>query len=90
MPLIYHIALERRNTITMDSLLEALEIHGFAKCVASKSCLTSETREDRIKILAESLLKQYADFNEAVDIEDKLEALADIRNVAGLLFLALK
>ena len=89
MPLVYLEALKRRNIIARDALLEQLEIHGFAKCVARKTCAYG-TREELIKVLTESLVKQYKDFKEAVDTEDKLEALADIRNVAGLLFLALK
>jgi hypothetical protein len=89
MPLIYLEALKRRNRIVQDTFLEQLEIHGFAKCVARKTCVYG-TREELIKVLTDSLAKQYVDFAEAVDNEDKLEALADIRNVAGLLFLALK
>jgi len=89
MPLVYLEALKRRNSIAKDMLLEQLEIHGFAKCISRKTCIYG-TREELIKVLTKSLVKQYEDFEEAVDTEDKLEALADIRNVAGLLFLALK
>ncbi|MCJ7805466.1 hypothetical protein MUP46_02385 [Patescibacteria group bacterium] len=90
MPLVYQIALKRRNTIAKDMLLEQLEIHGFAKCVSRKSCLDNLPHSAQINALTESLVKQLDDYEKAIDREDKLEALADIRNVAGLLFLALK
>lgn len=90
MPLVYHEALKRRNMIAKDVFLEQMEIHGFAKCVARKTCLDAVSKEQQLEVLCPSLEKQLKDFFQAVDKEDQLEALADIRNVAGLLFLALK
>jgi len=90
MPLIYKEAVKRRMAIEYDALLPQLEIHGFAKCVSRKTCMDELPREERIKTLRDSLAKQYDDFDNATDRLDLLEALADIRNVAGLLFLALK
>ena len=89
MPLVYEEAKKRYLSIASDSLLKQLEIQGFAKCVARKSCLDDIPQDMKIQTLVTSLCKQLSDFNEAVDRDDKLEALADLRNVAGLLFLAL-
>jgi len=90
MPLIYKEALARQMAIKYDTFLQQLEIHGFAKCMSRKTCMDGLPPEERIKTLRDSLAKQYDDFREASDKLDLLEALADIRNVAGLLFLALK
>jgi len=90
MPLVFCEALKRRNIIAFDSLLEQLEILGFAKCVARKTCMMNVPYAQYVTVLTDSLAKQFKDFNEVHDKQDQLEALADIRNVAGLLFLALK
>jgi hypothetical protein len=89
MPLIYNKAEKIWKMISRDFKLAELERSGFVKCVARKTCLNGVSHEERIRILRESLIKQFKDFEEA-EYEDRLEALADIRNVAGLLFLALK
>jgi hypothetical protein len=51
--------------------------------------MSEMARYEYIIVLTQSLEKQLNDFTEATDLDGKLEALADIRNVAGLLFLAL-
>ena len=89
MPLIFTKAEKIWKMILSDPKLAELERSGFIKCVARKTCLNDVSHEERIKILWESLIKQVKDFEEA-EHEDQLEALADIRNVAGLLFLALE
>lgn len=89
MPLVYHTAILKRALIIDNALLEILEVQGFAKCVARKTCMSESPISQYITVLTESLKKQLQDFNEATDLDDQLEALADIRNVAGLLFLAL-
>jgi len=76
LPLVYVEAEKKWKMISRDPKL-------------AETCLNSISHEERIKILRESLIKQFKDFEEA-NYEDQLEALADIRNVAGLLFLALK
>jgi len=89
LPLVYSKAEKKWRMISRDPKLAELERSGFVKCVARKTCLNLISHEERIRILRESLIKQFKDFEEA-SYEDQLEALADIRNVAGLLFLALK
>ena len=75
--------------IARDMSLAELETSGFVKCVARKTCLGDVPQEQRTKILRESLEKQFNDWKNTCP-EDEKEALADIRNVAGLLFVALK
>ena len=89
MPLVYTEAEKIWKMISCDLKLAELERSGFVKYIARKTCLNDVSHEERVRILRESLIKQFKDFEEA-DHEDQLEALADIRNVAGLLFLALK
>jgi hypothetical protein len=87
MPLVYQEASKRHRIIETNTLLKQLEIQGFAKCVARKSCLDNLPIEQQIHTLRQSLAKQFTDFTNAIDTDDKLEALADLRNVAALLFL---
>jgi len=87
MPLVFGEALKRRNMVASNRLIEQMEILGFAKCVARKTCMMNNAQY--VTVLTDSLAKQFKDFNAVHDKEDQLEALADIRNVAGLLFLAL-
>jgi hypothetical protein len=86
LPLVYTEAEKIWKMISCDLKLAELERSGFVKYIARKTCLNDVSR---VRILWESLIKQFKDFEEA-SYEDQLEALADIRNVAGLLFLALK
>ncbi len=89
MPLIYGEAEKRRRMIASDIKLRELEISGFTKCVARKTCLDAVPKDQAIRTLRESLTKQFDDWKQFEKTEDEQEALADIRNVAGLLFLAL-
>jgi len=89
MPLVYGEAEKRRTMIALDMKLKELEISGFTKCVARKTCLDDVPKEQRIRTLRESLTKQFEDWKGSEKTLDEQEALADIRNVAGLLFLAL-
>lgn len=82
MPLVFEKALKTFREISDCALLTELEIQGFAKAFDRKDVGASA--------LVDSLAKQYDDFRKAKSYEDKLEALADLRNVAGLLFLALE
>jgi len=86
-PLIYREAERHQRRIASDLALRELEISGFVKCVARKACLDDVSKEQRVRTLRESLTKQFADWKQSG--EDEREALADLRNVAGLLFLAL-
>lgn len=89
MPLVYQEAEKRRTIIASDKQLRELEISGFTKCVARKTCLGDVPREQRIRILRESLAKQFDDWKQSERTRDEQEALADLRNVAGLLFLSI-
>jgi len=89
MPLVYQEAVKHRAIITSDEHLRELEISGFTKCVARKTCLADIPKDQRIRILRESLVKQFDDWQINEKTQDEQEALADLRNVAGLLFLAL-
>ena len=89
MPLVYQEAERHRRVITSDLKLRELEISGFTKCVARKTCLDDVPKDQRIQTLRESLTKQFDDWKKAEETQDEEEALADLRNVAGLLFLAL-
>lgn len=96
MPLVYEGALKRRDKIANNKHLRELEISGFVKCIARGKCCDDITlKKRRIEVHAESLIKQFEDFkntlsNEVIPIPINSirtkEALADIRNVAGLLF----
>lgn len=88
MPLIYEKAIERRTQIIADRYLMTLEISGFVKCLVRDKC-TVGTKEERIRSLRLSLQKQIEDYKTASFFVEELEALADLRNVAGLLFLEL-
>jgi len=92
MPLVYQEAENHQRAIASDTKLRELEISGFVKCVARKTCLDNVPRDERIKVLRESLAKQFKDWQDVEgygDLKEK-EALADLRNVAGLLFVAFK
>lgn len=89
MPLVYQQAERHRRIIASDIALRELEISGFTKCVARKTCLDDIPKDQRIRTLRESLTKQFDDWVQSKESEDEREALADLRNVAGLLFLAL-
>lgn len=91
MPLVYLNAKVRRLRIIENPLLEKLELLGFVKGTIAKESVVCST-EDLIKCLK----KQWTDFEKQLDnesmptlLEHTLETLADLRNVAGLLFLAL-
>jgi len=89
MPLVYQEAEKHQRVIASDIKLRELEISGFAKCVAHKTCLDDILKQEKLPILRKSLAKQFDDWKEAENTQDEQEALADLRNVAGLLFLAL-
>ena len=89
MPLVYQEAVKHRTIIASDEQLRELEISGFTKCVARKTCLDDVPREQKIRILRESLVKQFDDWKQSERTRDEQEALADLRNVAGLLFLSI-
>ncbi len=90
MPLVYREAERHQIRIATNEKLRELEVSGFVKCVARKTCLDTVPEDERIKILRISLGKQCEDWKEAQGTRNELEALADLRNVAGLLFLALE
>lgn len=89
MPLIYSKAVNRYSKIVNSTNLTTMEIAGFIKCIARDRC---QDGPNKIEALRDSLTKQFKDWGEVKvgDIESEKEALADLRNVAGILFLALK
>ena len=75
-----------RYPITINKELKALEIEGFVRGLRKGK--TMNVTLD--KIVLESLHKQYLDFLKAYGSQDKDEmkrTLADLRNVAGCVFL---
>jgi hypothetical protein len=92
MPLVYVKAMERHQTILRSDELKLVELLGFAKCVARKNCMSNLPILEQQHNLRKSLEKQINDWQAVSYLrrEDEMEALADIRNVAGLLFLALE
>jgi len=90
MPLVYKEATIRRDEITSNPTLKEIEISGFVKCLARKACTHEDNPTAQTVVLRNSLKKQVEDWDQisANDLVE-VEALADIRNVAGILALAL-
>ena len=90
MPLVYTKAMERQSNIANNLTLRELEVSGFVKCIVRAACLDTQTKPERIKALKKSIEKQFSDLTLAPEGVAQLEALADLRNVSGLLFLELE
>lgn len=86
MPLVYQMAKHRRDKIAMNLLLKELEIAGFLKGILGDKIKHFADKQTRIASLWSSLLKQIDDLKAAPSGYDTLEALADLRNLCGLLF----
>ena len=90
MPLVYLRALERQSNRANNITLRELEVSGFVKCIARGKCVDLLSKSERIEALRLSIAKQFQDLQLAPEGVPELEALADLRNACGLLFLELR
>jgi hypothetical protein len=87
MPLVYEKAMERQSKIANNITLKELEVSGFVKCIARQACVADPDKAKRMQTLRQSIEKQFNDLRNASGKIPTLEALADLRNVCGLMFL---